>query len=261
VAGRTEYPWMKRFMEVALRALRRVHYDYQLWSLSQDWTSETDPTAYNTGPGIECADELTVCAAITQEFVHSAVTTGAYVAHDQHMNVKSGQRFYAIYREVPYPNAPSRKVDIAIDRVDPRTDRAYGAPVFIEAKRAVLVGTKLAEGFTGPPRLQLPEIREDIEKLRATHSLPDERRVLPYLLVWGLHPRAVVAASTPSSLEIAVNDRELRLRTERWCPIAWNSRKSSPRTDQFLWIALFEVGPKVPNRDAIQRQLRPRVLA
>ena len=72
-------PWAKYFMELALRAIRRVHYEYGLWSIGQHWlTNQSEPLLLNMGYGIELADEPTVCAAIIQEYLNSPLVAGVW---------------------------------------------------------------------------------------------------------------------------------------------------------------------------------------
>jgi hypothetical protein len=75
--AREEKPWVQVFLEIALRAIRRVHLEYGIWGGGRQWKMEGQrAAAINMGHGIELADERTVCAAISQEFMTSPSVTG-----------------------------------------------------------------------------------------------------------------------------------------------------------------------------------------
>ena len=75
-----DYRWAKIFIEIALRAIRRVHYEYGVWGIGHNFVK--DPYMawrINMGMGIEVADEPGVCAAITQEFMNSPTVVGLWL--------------------------------------------------------------------------------------------------------------------------------------------------------------------------------------
>ena len=45
--------WDKVFIEIALRAARKLHLEYGMWGLGQKIKDESDFKKINSGPGIE----------------------------------------------------------------------------------------------------------------------------------------------------------------------------------------------------------------
>src|SRR5262245_43113158 len=91
-----EYPWVQVFLEVALRAIRRVHLEYEIWGAGRQWNTGPNQTALiNMGPGVELADERAVCAAIVQEMMASQSVAGFWQSND----IKPEPRFFSILRE------------------------------------------------------------------------------------------------------------------------------------------------------------------
>ena len=81
-------PWTRLFIEVALRALLRLHHDYALMSLPQRRSATTTVAALRTSPGVALADELTVCAAIYQEFLASRAISGVAMDMGQRTSIR-----------------------------------------------------------------------------------------------------------------------------------------------------------------------------
>src|SRR5947208_6696271 len=111
-----EEKWVSVFLEVALRALRRVHYEYGIWGAGRQWKSGPDrPGVINMGHGLELADERAVCAAIVQEFMTSPSLTGLWQE-----NGRNQLRFFSVLREQPYRASTDPKhpemVDLIVEK-------------------------------------------------------------------------------------------------------------------------------------------------
>ena len=106
-----EWPWALVFIEIALRAVRRVHYEYGRWGIGRPWRMDAEKSRrINMGAGVELADELTVCAAITQEFIGSPSVAGRWVEAGN-----PTEWYFQIDREQRwYTKNPKEKVDIFI---------------------------------------------------------------------------------------------------------------------------------------------------
>ncbi len=76
-----QYIWSDIFLELSLRAIRKLHIDYGIWGLGQSDTIELRERlqSVNQGPGIELALETTVGAAIAQEFINSSFTNRSFI--------------------------------------------------------------------------------------------------------------------------------------------------------------------------------------
>ena len=130
-----EWKWATVFIEIALRAIRRVHYEHGLWGIGRQWEMKRlKARRLNTGKGIELADERAVCAAITQEFINSPSLTGLWVEEKGQPNQ---QRYFTVDREKQYTDK-SKKVDIFIQKYTLEDGKPVlvPEPSFIEAKRA-----------------------------------------------------------------------------------------------------------------------------
>lgn len=163
MSSKKNIPWPKVFKQVALRAIRKVHIDYQLWGIGQ--TSDTDSNRrlsnLNFGRGIEFAPEPAVCDAITQEFINSTFTSGSSLFGER--------RSYRIDREISFNN---ERVDIVLNRFDP--DKGYSnIPVLMEVKRAYYFTPRLDKTEYQEPKKQFRQILRDIVKLRNIREVID----------------------------------------------------------------------------------------
>jgi hypothetical protein len=245
-----DYPWATRFIEIALRAIRRVHYEYGVWSVGHQWMRDvSDPPDLNMGPGIELADEPTVCAAITQEFANSQFVAGIWQERKSESDVSEGERFWQIDREQCYEGSQER-VDICIQRYERKRlgevpEPTSGPPVFIEAKRARRWSAQISTGSLKRSEYLTSEIKNDIEKLRREM---ESRRVYCHLLVWNIY-------ESPSDGPLEFFERLqascVTVHQVRWLPIAWTCptyvesvvdwKPYLPEVNKWLWIALAEV--------------------
>ena len=149
------YPWTKYFMAAAVRALRRVHDEYVVSSLPPLW-DQGSPTVERScltrGVGLEYAPEVSVCAAIAQEFRRSNLGAGVWIpaTNSKGVNVQAGVRNWKVEVEHPIKlttddGPPTQAyVDMVLQRVnfddrkiksERKKDMAGYAPVFLEAKR------------------------------------------------------------------------------------------------------------------------------
>lgn len=248
-----KYPWASTFIELALRDIRRVHHNYGLWSLGHPWLNRNcNPTLLNIGPGIELADELTVCASITQEFINSQLSSGAWIPENLESDVEAGPRFFRIDREKLYMDGRKR-VDICLERhfLDQGSGKTHIAdpPVYIEAKRARRWQSEISTGEVRASKLNLTKIREDIEKLRneARELKSNEKEIYTHLLVWNVFKKK---SDSPTAVFRKINDHNLFIHQLKWLPLSWTSlslEKSEnkaimqPEVNKSLWIALAEV--------------------
>lgn len=255
---RREPKWVSVFLEVALRALRRVHFEYGVWGAGRQWRSGPDrPSVINMGHGLELADERAVCAAIVQEFMSSPSLTGLWQEE-----ARSELRFFGVLREQPYKASADPKrpemVDLIIEKYEHKDGifDVFKPRSFIEAKRARLWQVDLAHGKARPGRRpQLDAVVHDIEKLRREREarLRDGERIYLQILVWGIYDEA--GNGSPSKHSDHPDDffNTLSQKSEavlegpyaRWLPIRWETSTNvgtrNPVVTRSAWIALAEV--------------------
>jgi hypothetical protein len=251
-----EHKWVTVFLEVALRAIRRVHLEYGIWAAGRQWkTGPGRPDHINVGPGIELADERAVCAALTQEFMVSPSLTGLWENEG-----KTDVRFFAISREQLYkwPEAKQRKmVDLLIEKYEQTSLGKFEVikpRSLIEAKRARLWQIDLETGdvSAGSPVTQISAVIEDVARLKEEREAweQEDKRVFLHLLVWGVygddsnhsldHPLAFFQEVRKKS------GARLDGPYVRWLPTKWDppenvEESGHPIVRRSVWVALAEV--------------------
>ena len=199
-----EKKWVTVFLEVALRAIRRVHLEYGIWGAGRQWITDADRAPLiNTGYGIELADERAVCAAIVQELMTSPAAAG-YWREDGDLEF----RIFAPDREEEYKTPSEKgytqKVDLYIEKYEPTEPCGKGKlkvrqpPSFIEAKRAQRWTIDLGSWEKGEEAVKLEErqttkICADIKKLHRERENRWNRKghrkdkIYTHVLVWGTY--------------------------------------------------------------------------
>jgi hypothetical protein len=252
----TERKWAAVFIEIALRAIRRVHYEYGVWGLGRQWQMNRFKAArMNMGHGIDLADERTVCAAITQEFINSPSMTGFWI--EEHGEKKQEERYFTVDREANYQRYPNKKVDIFIqkfakqskDKLEPDKLEPVELPAFIEAKRARLWTSDIPNGTVRSGDIQDKAIRKDIRKLRAEMKFRNrlgKTAIRCHLLIWGL---TIYGEDQTPALGPEAFFKQFKLVTlhcHRWLPIKWTQDQSPPKVEEALWVGLAEVHSPIP---------------
>ena|GEM_PF-2866561 len=250
------YKWASIFIEIALRAIRRVHYEYGIWGIGRQWEMDRSRSnLINMGSGIELADELSVCAAITQEFLSSPATAGLW--HDED-NKGSEERYFGIEREKSYTFDTKKRVDIFVQKYVSKNGNLENMPKpsFIEAKRARLFKIDLKTNKIST-RHQLKEVQDDIDLLREElKSRSDNDLIHCHLLIWGIYDRNKEKRKYGNP-EIFFDELKKRYKKRnedinivrhqtRWLPLSWvyfNNKKNklSQEIIKSLWITLTEV--------------------
>ncbi len=251
-------PWTRQFADICLRALLRVHLDYLDWSASQHFGRESVGSPLLTGPGLALADELTVCAAITREFMTSRTVFGAWV--DAQPGVAGGQRYFRINREVKYPpNAHSSKesVDMVVERLDASQGAASPSPwrpVYIEAKRAYCRTTKLRDGEPIVSSSQRSKIKEDIDALRRIGNRLPITTVTPrgYILVWNVTGSSPKNSNATPAQYFKTFDQNVLVWQTRFAPLCAEvglaaAADTPTKVARWLWLVLAEVTDRSPN--------------
>lgn len=247
-----DYPWARRFAELALRALRRVHYEYGALHIGQQWRKEApDLSDINHGAGVAAADELTVCAAIAQECLLSQGFSGAWIeSMPDSPSVEEGPRHWAIEREKKYADTTER-ADFVIRRESPPNlltplPKDNSRDCYIEAKRVRRWTTRShTDPHFTPSSPLIAEIMSDIEKLtREQQARPGQ--MFGHLLLWDLLDFTLPnldQSSSPKSLLADERLSSLTLHQLRWMPVAWTKgdAESPPKVMKWLWIGLFEI--------------------
>lgn len=255
--------WWLVVMEAALRAMRRVHFEYGAWSVSQLWRDPASTPAnlslYNMGHGVELADELTVCAAITQELLGSQLCATVWPTAEQ--------KYYIVKREIRCESTDPDET-LVVDLVIKRHGQDGAVPSLIEAKRFRYWEMDISAGKHVPRKENASAIIKDAEKLRRLKSIEFEdndgkmksfsgNECFKHLLFWGDEN---VGESTGreerAELFGKLHDSSVSVHSMRWLPLEWTVPKieydSSTKkvigdeliVKRALWIAMAEVnGP------------------
>jgi hypothetical protein len=258
--------WRKAFMEIALRAFRKLHIESGAWGLGQSSNLTPNWENLNIGHGVELALETTVCAAISQEFINSPFTNGFYLKPND-----SKERRYEIDREV---TICGKRIDLFINRYKKNSNETvfYKYPVIIEAKRAHYFTSDISKGERG--RLiekvegynglkndlkMLREIRQKIKskEYEITASGYENQQldkklndVFLYLLFWGIseNVKGQDCGNEPFSIANKIENNLLKDGNFelKWMPLKWrylsnNEGSSYPEVSEWLWIMLIEV--------------------
>jgi len=252
-----EWPWASVFIEVSLRAIRRVHYEYGMWGVGRQREMSREAAGrINTGRGIELADERAVCAAITQEFIGSPSLAGRWVEPATDGTSPLEERYFEIDREMAYATRKGQKVDLFVrkHKLEGTLFKRVPFPSFIEAKRARIWTPDISTGGATPGSPQIQDVREDIGKLKVEiehreQNSSTEERIRGQVLVWGIYGQESYH-DHPVTFFNKVGS-EVRLHALRWLPLGWpqptNTNELQSATLQplmptaTLWLALAEV--------------------
>lgn len=242
----TRPQWPNIFIEIALRALLKLHHEYIIWANPNIANNKSNIKDLNQGQGIEFADERTVCAAITQEFIYSSYTSGKLFAQD---TARKGGRYWRIYRELPYCKGSRQILDIRVERYNPRTNEAIGGSACIEAKRINRWVQRLEnnDGVTRKPT-PIEEIEKDINKLnelcqKEKRNGNDRDPLKAWLLLWNIVDIPITKNNDkPDYIKKKFNLGEQEI---RWAPLSWEN--DNPNTcekikiTKALWVSLVEI--------------------
>lgn len=254
---RDEHKWASVFIEIALRAVRRIHYEYGLWGIGPQWDMSREKAArINTGLGIELAYETDVCAAITQEIMGSPAVAGLW-SEDAGNGTQKKWRYFMIDRETTYlSDGEKNRVDIFLQKFEPKGNKPgeelvlVPPPAFIEAKRARRWIADITTGEVTSQRSQLSDIKADVKKLRDEidhRAKGNGERIFGHVLVWGLYGRSL---GSDHPVKFFKKLDGVRLHALRWLPLDWdrpsfgtlgNPKLLIPKVHRALWIGLAEV--------------------
>lgn len=249
-------------LQLATRAIRRVHLDAQLLSLGEDSGDDESVRRINQGMGVEIAPETTVRDALAQEFNASKLGHGWKLrAGRSPAERDSDSRYFGVIdREVAYlvdGDDCSLHVDLQYRRVSGPGQPATAYPVGpVELKRARLFDPDLKLGVALAGRFQRQSIRRDIRKLArfvradragklvlpfktTPHTDPAADMIHPQILVWGLGvEQGPVHFMNEIFTKVAVcGCRPLGSILYEWIPVSWAGR-DTPQVSQWIWVAI-----------------------
>lgn len=247
--------WREVFLPLTLRAFKRIHYNYSIWGLGQQLFDQFDLKKINQNHGLLLANETSVCDSITQEFINSPLTNGAYI---------DGQiRYYSIFREVDFSFDKSLKNRFKIDNKEKRTKtvdlllnryklsvterKISQIPVLIEAKRYHYFTPNIVTGEPEFKRTNENSIIEDVKYLRQIKAnlsqLQFELKVINpetvfiYTLFWGLlndtykkKPSEIIKEKFEGYLNESDSYYE-------YLPIKWEGTT----VKEWIWICLSQI--------------------
>lgn len=186
--------WKKIFIEIATRAIRQSHFEYQVISFPQRNIQVEDLKKMNSGIGIELVPEETVRDYIVNQLLQMGFW--------KKIEIDGKERSYWTDREVRFKIGGENKyVDLLVERYDYTGDElnAY-APALIELKR---LNTRQIDLKAKPPfkdgqstSHQISEIDKDIEKLKFIRENIRDKKVtnleisknnaIIAILTWGI---------------------------------------------------------------------------
>lgn len=232
---KSKIPWTRVFIELTLRALTDIHNRYLSYSYDQFANKEPDFSKINKGLGIAYADELSVCAAIKQEFMSSRYTSNIHFRNNRQANVKRGRRNWEIELNPRYNDSNLARADLYVERTDRRGKGTI--PTMIEAKRAFLYPANSLNS----PQNQIHKIERDIKKLRSKCG----SSLRGYILVWNV---SISDKQKPHEYfnELKVKRPDIIMRQVRQVPLYVCERPKiqvKVKIDRWLWVVLGEVTP------------------
>jgi len=259
-------PSKQLIVQFAARALRRVHLEWQSFSLGHAGKTDADVRVLNVGRGAEVALETAVGAAFAQEFNSSKLTHGWLApVHDD------TRRYFVVDREVSFRRAPANpyeRIDLLIRRIKLDTDPYDFGIMPIELKRARRFIPDLASGKAERVATHgATDVADDIKKLawfsqQWRENALDEKsceyvrhrrtnEVYPHVLVWGINDEET-RGSKDALPEVFLNEafekagaaRKSEPRVE-WLPMVWEERRlldgPPENVTTWMWIAYAEI--------------------
>lgn len=231
--------WRPFFMECALRALRRAHFEHQAFALGH---TGVDPNVMNVGTGVEVAHETYVTSAIAAEFNSSKLPFGWTHGLD------AERRYYVVHQEPAYKYEPRWTADLMCVRVNAAGEDMGRPHSIIEAKRARLWQRVLDTGVVREGATQEASVRKDAQRLCS--ELGARPRDRGHVLVWGIarSDHADLPAEFFGRVNAGIDDDNAKLKVDeaRWMPLAWNGGDSRtgrvlPSVSSWLWVAIAEL--------------------
>lgn len=253
--------WRKPFMELAVRAVRKVNYDYSAWSIGQQINNDIKPENLNQNLGFLHANETAVCDAITLEFMNSPFTNG--------VKIDGKLKYYSILREENFKYADStrklqskneeksnKRVDLVVNRYTlDNGPQISKIPILIEAKRYHYMKSDI---LTGKPKSiktksesiikdmgYLQHIRDNKNELEYSFKDIEPETFFIYILIWGLHNKKKKYRKKPSEiLEEKFKITSSEAYEMRMIPIKWDNEGE---VSDYIWICLAEIDYKNRN--------------
>lgn len=269
--------WRDVFLEIALRAIKKIHFSHTPWMLKKQEIRSNDLKLLNENEAIFTARETTVADEISNEFIYSTFTHGLKIEDENGKDYSA--RYYEINREVYFNMQIKGKtkecyVDLITRRWEPdpqkNGDPIYKLPQLIELKRYSPSSVDIANGNAEEQKENIKSIKKDIKKLqdlyanwsKLKHSANSDdvntfltrnnEHPLLYVLTWGRYP-IIKQSSNTSKIKDKENIIREKLRKDlgksnikndmiflRWSPLIINDLCD---IDTWLWLALIEIAP------------------
>jgi hypothetical protein len=236
-------PWREIFLELAVRALRRLNYEFAPWTMGQSLhVNVTDNLGMiNSSDGLKYVLETEVCSAITLEFLHSGFTNGDWTFN--HI------RRYAVDREI---EINKKHIDLFVNRyeINDKGEKKYSAdPVLIEAKRGRYFIPDLKEGKSRGSN-NYSSIKRDIDKLRRARTFIEKKgKILGYdeydfngafiyVMFW---ETTTTPKETKAQIMKKLECRDAENCNIRFFPTKWD--QAGPEITEWGWVCLYEIEP------------------
>lgn len=247
--------WREIFLEFALRAMRKAHYDFGIWELGQRDLMLQDFYNLNQGNGINFAPEETVRDIISQEILLSGIWKRHKIEKkyrsywiDREIKIDynianiENKELYTQYLKSPESTNKYFKIDLLFQRVQTKV------PVLIEAKRFELLKIDLKSKKVKKGKPQFKGISNDIIKLKLLKEVYKGKKIKindtfftdfrTYILVWGVAP---INFNVKTNFIQKLSQRQYLSKSEmafKYLPISWTDKM---KVTKKLWVGLIEV--------------------
>jgi hypothetical protein len=249
--------WRKVFLEITLRAMRKVHLSHAPWELGKVLITEDDLPKLNDGYGVLLALETTVASEISNEFIYSSFTSGMKF---QYKNEEPKPKYYEIQREkqFTYKNKKlfkgidgdinTKQVDLVLRRWDEQK-QIHNTLIIMELKRYNLYSFDISTGRVTPKGSNINEIKRDLKNLGVfkdkweilkVKDYSEHTTCTPYMLIWG-EANMNQAQSLLSDFKTNFNIEDTKVYI-KWMPLTIvEMTRTQPIVTEWLWIALLEI--------------------
>lgn len=249
--------WREIFLEIALRALKRVHLSHSPWLLRKNKVDVKEIRFLNNGQGVFHAQETTVASEISNEFIYSSFTNGMLIGNkgnvDPNDDFDYSTRYFEVHREISIAAVDSKKtffnqngkqeqksnvIDLIVRRWEYINNAPnYKRPSLIELKRYDLFKkVNIGNGESLKIGSNIGEIYRDIKNLlllqdywpyvkNETNNFEfrDPIWAIPflYILTWGIYTDAVdIKDKLKKLLEVKFNNVDVNDIHIKWMPIS-----------------------------------------
>ncbi len=278
---RKKKKWRHIFLEIALRAIRKTHYEFGVWELGQEKLTLQHFKNLNQGNGINFAAEETVRDSIIQEITYTGLwkehtinddPSSYWIDREVKIVLKKGEAIrldiekkFFNSDEYAQPEEYSNdeklfKIDLVFKRIQ-LSNKFFGDstyPSLIEAKRFRLVTVDHRSSTLEVKEPQLAQIDRDILKLKLIKDYYNGKQLkireevydkfFTYILLWGTDGAKfnlktdVINKLSMKNLLMIDDPEDEDVPIVKYLPIEWDYNSTDGLiVKTLLWLALIEL--------------------